>query len=322
MPQATASASAPAREDPSKPKEWEGIRSLPAATQQSMHSLLTKLKGKGLNQLTVMVIGRPGVGKTSTINTLLNEKVSAVTALAAQSSEPAVPYVRKAAGFTLTVIDTPGITSADAINPDAVQRIAAYFKEAGRPSVDVFLFVERLDQYRVEPLDKQVMEAFSDTFGPEMWKRSVLVLTRAGLVNPPAGLSYGEFLSKRGGQLKAALRATGGRGDVAVVPVENLRPREDPQGQKILPDGTPILPGLISAIQSVADKGYGAFKFDPKVARRRDPNRRRRWLIPLILAAQVALKVFVLDRVLEEDGVTGDQFGPYAAEVVAVRQGA
>ena len=31
----------------------------------------------------------------------------------------------------------------------------------------------------------------------------------------------------------------------------------------------------------------------------------------------MALQVFVLDRVLEEDGITGDAYGPYDADIVA-----
>ena len=33
------------------------------------------------------------------------------------------------------------------------------------------------------------------------------------------------------------------------------------------------------------------FVYDPKTAKKRSPNRRRRWLIPLLIIAQVAFKV-------------------------------
>ena len=46
---------------------------------------------------------------------------------------------------------------------------------------------------------------------------------------------------------------------------------------------------------------------------RASPDRRRKWLVPLLLVAQVALKMLVLDRVLEDDGCAGDQYGPYDA---------
>ncbi len=61
---------------------------------------------------------------------------------------------------------------------------------------------------------------------------------------------------------------------------------------------------------------WAPYRYDPAVVRRNDPNKKRRWLIPLVLLAQIAFKVLVLDRVLEEDGVTGDAYGPYDPEFV------
>jgi hypothetical protein len=37
-----------------------------------------------------------------------------------------------------------------------------------------------------------------------------------------------------------------------------------------------------------------------------NPNRRRLWLIPVLLAAQLALKLLVFDRVIQEDSIYGD----------------
>lgn len=48
-----------------------------------------------------------------------------------------------------------------------------------------------------------------------------------------------------------------------------------------------------------------------------DPNKKRRWLVIPILLAQIALKKFVIDRVLEDDGAVGDQYGPFEPETIA-----
>ena len=61
---------------------------------------------------------------------------------------------------------------------------------------------------------------------------------------------------------------------------------------------------------------WAPYRYDAAVVRRNDPNKKRRWLIPLVLLAQIAFKVLVLDRVLEEDGITGDAYGPYDPEFV------
>lgn len=72
-------------------------------------------------------------------------------------------------------------------------------------TIDVLLFVDRLDAYRVDNLDKQVMRAISDHFGTSIWKRGVVVLTHAQL-SPPDGMSYEEFYSKRSEALLKVVR--------------------------------------------------------------------------------------------------------------------
>lgn len=50
------------------------------------------------------------------------------------------------------------------------------------------------------------------------------------------------------------------------------------------------------------------------VSRAANPNRKWRWAIPLIFAAQLWLKFAVLDPRLERDGWEGDQHGPFDPE--------
>ncbi|KAL4423018.1 hypothetical protein ABPG77_005498, partial [Micractinium sp. CCAP 211/92] len=54
-------------------------------------------------------------------------------------------------------------------------------------------------------------------------------------------------------------------------------------------------------------------------AKASNPNRRRKWLIPLVLAAQVGLKL-LLDRVMDEDGCRGDANGPFDEQTVRERR--
>ena len=82
-------------------------------------------------------------------------------------------------------------------------------------------------------------------------------------------------------------------------------------GQKQLRDGTPWVPALWEAIvaRSLAAGPPKPLRFSAQ-----NPNRRRLWLVPLIIAAQYALKVYVFDRVVEEDSWRGDKNGEYDAE--------
>jgi hypothetical protein len=69
-------------------------------------------------------------------------------------------------------------------------------------------------------------------------------------------------------------------------------------------------------VVAVATQEAQPFVVDPQARARANPNHRHKWFIPLVLAAQVAFKVLVLDRALEEDGITGDQYGPYDPDYV------
>jgi len=62
-------------------------------------------------------------------------------------------------------------------------------------TIDVLLYVDRLDAYRVDNLDKQVVKAITDSFGKGIWNRAFIVLTHAQL-SPPDGLPYEDFYSK------------------------------------------------------------------------------------------------------------------------------
>lgn len=63
-------------------------------------------------------------------------------------------------------------------------------------TIDVLLYVDRLDAYRVDTLDGQIVKAISNSFGQQIWRKAIVVLTHAQL-SPPDCLSYDEFLAKR-----------------------------------------------------------------------------------------------------------------------------
>lgn len=58
-------------------------------------------------------------------------------------------------------------------------------------AIDAVLYLDRLDLYRVEPLDKRMMQAVSDTFGPAIWKKAVIGLTHGNMQQAPPGATFG-----------------------------------------------------------------------------------------------------------------------------------
>ena len=62
-----------------------------------------------------MCAGKTGVGKSSTVNSILAESAAQVVSMQAPASR-AQAFARQAGGFTLTLIDTPGILEGDAVD--------------------------------------------------------------------------------------------------------------------------------------------------------------------------------------------------------------
>jgi len=131
----------------------------------------------------------------------------------------------------LNIIDTPGLIEGGYVNDQAINIIKRYDElfpglRSYSPNlglicgicinldswmlnlnrfllnmtIDVLLYVDRLDVYRVDDLDRQVVGAITDAFGKEIWKKSALVLTHAQF-SPPDGLNYNHFVSKRSNAL-------------------------------------------------------------------------------------------------------------------------
>jgi len=73
---------------------------------------------------------------------------------------------------------------------------------------------------------------------------------------------------------------------------------------------------LLQQVCDMVTGETGVYMYDRSLQKPRNPNKKRRWLIPIIFAAQIAFKVLILDMWMEEDGARGDQYGPYEKEFV------
>lgn len=76
-------------------------------------------------------------------------------------------------------------------------------------TIDVLLYVDRLDVYRVDNLDKQIIKVITESFGKGIWQRSAIVLTHAQL-SPPDALSYEDYFTKRSAAILNVVREGSG----------------------------------------------------------------------------------------------------------------
>lgn len=278
-------------------REWAGIQQFPAATQTKLLELLGKLKQENVGTLTILVMGKGGVGKSSTLNSILSERVVATSAFQAEPPRP-IMVSRARAGFTLNIIDTPGLVEAGYVNDQVLDLIKRFLLNK---TIDVLLYVDRLDAYRVDNLDLQIVKAITDSFGKQIWRRGIVALTH-GQMSPPDGLSYDEFASKRSAAILKVVRQGIGmrksefqKTPIPLVLVENSgRCNKNESEEKILPNGEAWIPGLVHKITEVVLNGSQSILVDKKLVDGPNPNERGKLFIPLILAFQY---FFVVKRI-------------------------
>lgn len=291
--------------------------------------------------LTVLVLGTPGAGKSATTNSLLNERVALVSPLQSEAGRPVLAARRPPEGspqVTVAVIDTPSlVASAEFGDDDAGGGVSFAAAGAlgnalsGRP-IDAVLFVDRLDGFPVGNFELALAKAYSAAFGAGIWDKATLVLTHGRLTCPPGGASLDDYAAVRAAELRSVLRKAGARPSTAPLPAllaENGSrcPKNDAE-EPILLDGEPWMPAVWEAVVdstlspppngSGSSSGSGVSPYVPDAERARkaaDPNRKRLWLVPLLLATQLALRWFVVDRVIGDDACKGDREGPFSQAV-------
>ncbi|GMP69743.1 hypothetical protein CsSME_00028886 [Camellia sinensis var. sinensis] len=270
-------------------REWTGIQQFPTATKTKLFDFLGKLKQENVSTLTILVMGKGGVGKSSTVNSIIGERVVAVNALQSEGTRP-VMVSRSWAGFTLNIIDTPGLVEGGYVNDQALEIIKRFLLNK---TIDILLYVDRLDAYRVDNLDTQIVRAITDSFGKEIWQRGLVVLTHAQL-SPPDGLNYEDFSSQRSKALLKVVR-------LGARMKNSGRCNKNDCDEKILPNGTAWIPNLVETIADVVSNGSRGIFVDLKLIKGPDPNERGKILIPFILAFQYFFVVKRIQRWIKDD---------------------
>ena len=137
-----------------------------------MRNYLRRTPGRSLG---VLVTGRTGVGKSSTINTLGGREV-AETGESVPTTAEVRSYEADINGIPGRIVDTPGL--ADGKDHDD-SYIDSMRRAVGRFGVDCMLFVTLLHETRVRIDEIHAMEMITHAFGPQVWRRSLVLLTFA-----------------------------------------------------------------------------------------------------------------------------------------------
>ncbi|KAG0450718.1 hypothetical protein HPP92_026593 [Vanilla planifolia] len=199
----------------------------------------------------ILVLGKTGVGKSATINSIFGAERSHTDPF-----QQVTTSVREIAGVvdgvTIRVIDTPGLKPSildQASNRKILSSIKRYMK---RCPPDIVLYVDRMDTQTRDFNDLPLLRSITSILGSSIWFNAIVALTHAASAPPdgPNGspLGYEVFIAQRSHVVQQSIRQAAGdmRLMNPVALVENHPScRRNREGERVLPNGLSWRPQLL-----------------------------------------------------------------------------
>ena len=197
-------------------------------------------------KFTFLLVGRTGVGKSSTINQLLGEEIAPIGEFEPET-RTVEEYRLPLNNVNFEIVDTPGLCD------DLPEKgnDAEYIKQIKKrvEYIDCLLYVTQLNATRVRNDEKHGIQLITKAFGEDIWSNAVLVFTFADLVNSG---KYEYTLKKRSELIRKVIEDNTSKKIASKIPSVSISNKNYET-----PDGKPWFSELYTTVvERISDAGF------------------------------------------------------------------